>query len=51
MFAKKTVQTIEDLMKSPLFNQPPTDLKNLVTLYNSILVSLINKRAPLNLTV
>ena len=39
-------------MESSLFNQPPTDLKNLVTLYNSNLLraSLIDKHAPLKYT-
>ena len=62
MFAKKTVHFrrlgsidinsfSEELMESPLFNHPPTDLKNLVTLYGRVLLSLIDKRASLNLSV
>ena len=49
MFAKKTVHFrrlwsidmnsfSEELMESPLLSQPPTDLKNLVTLYNSLAI-------------
>ena len=62
VFAKKTVHCrrlwsidmnsfSEELMESPLLSQPPTDLKNLVTLYNRVLLSLIGKPAPLNLRV
>ena len=61
MFAKKTVyfhrqwsidmnSFSEELMESPLLSQPPTDLKNLVTLYNRVLLSLIDKPALLNLS-
>ena len=49
VFAKKTVHFrrlwsidlnsfSEELMESPLFNQPPTDLTNLVTLYNRVYI-------------
>ena len=37
----------DDLANSSLLMHPPDDLHQLVTLYNSALVSTLNKRAPI----